>query len=79
MDRARRTSARYERAEAVAGGFNHLVQLRENQTSLRLPPPQLPLTGSESTFGSFRVASLMGSVTVCPVDGACPSSLSSQR
>lgn len=57
--------ARYERAEAVAGGFNHLVQLQENQSSLRLPAPKLPFTGSESTFGRFRGAFLMSSETVC--------------
>lgn len=66
MDRVRRVSARYERAEAVAGGFNHLVQLQEKQTSLHLPAPKLPFTGSESTFGRLHVAFLMSSVTVRP-------------
>lgn len=56
MDRVRRMSTRYERAEAVAGGFNHLVQLQENQTSRHLPAPTLPFTGSGSTFRSFQVA-----------------------
>lgn len=71
MDRARRMSASYERAESCRWWVQP-PGAASGEASLHLPAPKLPFTGSESTFGGFHVAFLMSGVTVHPVDDVCP-------